>query len=96
MGLGRFGPERNRALQMRERGGQISLLAQNETEQVVRLRVVVVEAERVGELFAGGAQIRRAPRPPARAWRDRPRGSVVDGRGLRADALCCFSASPSP
>ncbi len=78
VGLGRFGPERNRALQMRDRGGQISLLAQNEAEQVVRLRVVVVEAEGVGELFAGGAQFATRRRPPARAWRDRPRGSERD------------------
>ena len=67
MGLGGFGPERDRALQVRERGRQIALLAQDEAEQVVRLGVVVVEAERLGELLAGGAQFAARRRPPARA-----------------------------
>ena len=96
VGLGRFGPECNRSLQVRDRGGQISLLAQNETEQAVRLRVVFVEAEGVGELFAGGAQFATRQRPPAPRLERSSAGLGADGRGLRKDALCCFSASPSP
>jgi hypothetical protein len=45
------------ALQVRERGRQISLLAQDEAEQVVRPRMSVVEAKRLAECFAGGVQV---------------------------------------
>ena len=56
MSLRGFTLEGDRALQVRERGRQISLLAQNEAEQVVGPRMTVVEAKRLGECFAGGVQ----------------------------------------
>ncbi len=45
VGLGGFRPERDRALQMNQRGSQISLLAENETQQVVRLRMSFIERQ---------------------------------------------------
>ena len=57
MGLSGFRPERDRALQVSQRGRQISLLAQNEPQQVVRLGVMLVNAEGLCELCADGVQV---------------------------------------
>ena len=96
MRVGGFGLQRDGALQVRQRRRQIALLAEHEAEQVVRLRMIVVEAQRLGELLAARRSVRRARRRPARA-RSRSSAGLV-GRTVAAcahAALCCFRACPS-
>ena len=79
-------PERHRPLEVGEGGRKLSLLAQDEAQEVVRLRVCLVPREGLGELRAGGGQV-AAPQGLAgaldevvgRAWR---RGRWPAGGGL--------------
>ena len=58
MGLGGIRPERDRALQMNQRGRDVSLLAQNETQQIVGLaRELSSGASASVELIRGGVKI---------------------------------------
>ena len=62
MGLGGLGSERYRALQVGEGLGQVSLLAEHEAEEAVRIGVALVQAE--GLVRASRART-SSPRPAA-------------------------------
>src|SRR5688500_3885766 len=55
--FGGFGPQRNGTLQVTERRRWISLLTQDETEEVVRFGILVVDAKGLGEVFAGSTEL---------------------------------------
>src|SRR5262249_59698093 len=56
-GLGRLGAERDRALQVGEGLGEVPLLAEDEAEETVRVRVVRVEAQRLLERGPGRVEL---------------------------------------
>ena len=51
-------------------GRQVALLTEDETEQVVRLRMPIVAADRLGREIAGSGQLAAALPLPWRAHRD--------------------------
>ena len=60
--LCRVGTHRSCAFEMTERGGEVALLAQDETKQAVRVGVPIVQRERLGQLLACGGQLTAANR----------------------------------
>ena len=57
MSLGGFRPESDRTLQMNQRGSKVSLLAEDESQQTVRLRMSLIKTKRFGELLLGSVKI---------------------------------------
>ena len=94
-GLGRFGTQDRGPLQVRKRGGQVALLAEDESLQRVRLRMIGVQPEGLGE------RVSRRPEDRSRAAAAFARSTASSagldggGAGFRAVALCCFNAAPS-
>ena len=50
-------PKCDRALQVNQCGGHVSLLTQHETQEVVCLGVILIEGKGLAELFRSGLQI---------------------------------------
>ena len=93
--LGRFGTKDRGPLQVRKRGGQVALLAEDVSLQRVRLRMIGIQLEGLGQRVFRRLEIAAVRPPPSRARRPRLPGSMRGGAGFRAVAPCCFNAAPS-